>query len=213
MNGAHLQIAGAVRPSARLTGILALLFLSSCAPRPFPGKENRPQRAFVAPDGGVHLDLDQLELELAEAVNRARVAHGLKPLAWDEEFLPVARAHSEDMALNAFYDHVNRRGDDADRRAKRRGLVCTSDYPLLKGMGENLSAVYWHASYEMTYQGGASSVAYTWRTMPDIVEEVVSAWMASPAHRGNLLDASFKTQSIGIALSAERQLFITQNLC
>jgi uncharacterized protein YkwD len=134
-------------------------------------------------------------------------------LTWNTDLFTVSRGHSEDMATQAFYDHRNRRGEDADRRAMRQGVPCTTAFPRLKGLGENLSALYWYASYEMTYQGGASSVDFAWLTQEDISARVVSSWMASPAHRSNVLNASYKSQAVGIALSADYQLFITQNLC
>lgn len=213
MSGTARRPRGPVGLTFCLAVTLPLLLLSACAEGRFASPPATPKRTFQAPGAGVSLNLDLLERSIAGAVNGAREQHGLKPLAWNADLLPVSRGHSEDMATQAFYDHLNRRGEDADRRAIRQGVPCTTAFPRLKGIGENLSALYWYASYEMTYQGGASSVNFAWLTPQAIPSRVVSSWMGSPAHRSNVLDASYKTQAIGIALSADYQLFITQNLC
>ena len=52
----------------------------------------------------------ELEAEMLEMVNQERAAAGLKPLVFDPELLPVARAHSADMFGRGYFSHYTPEG-------------------------------------------------------------------------------------------------------
>ena len=73
-----------------------------------------------------------LEIKMLELVNRERTKRGLKPLQWDPEILPVARAHSQDMFVRGYFSHYTLEGKDPFDRMKAAGIKYYS-------AGENLA--------------------------------------------------------------------------
>lgn len=68
----------------------------------------------------------ELEEEMLILVNRDRREHGLKPLLMDEELRRIARAHSEDMALNDFCAHESSDGRTLFDRIYQGGVWASS---------------------------------------------------------------------------------------
>lgn len=73
-----------------------------------------------------------LEIKMLNLVNRERTKLGLKPLQWDPEILPVARAHSQDMFVRGYFSHYTLEGKDPFDRMKAVGIKYYS-------AGENLA--------------------------------------------------------------------------
>src|SRR6185295_5634282 len=55
---------------------------------------------------------DQEVRALIRLVNQRRVAIGCRPLVWDPRLAEVARRHSQAMARQGFFSHVDRAGND-----------------------------------------------------------------------------------------------------
>jgi uncharacterized protein YkwD len=73
-----------------------------------------------------------LEMKMLQLVNQERTKRGLKPLQWDPEILPVARAHSQDMFARGYFSHYTLEGKDPFDRMKAAGIKYYS-------AGENLA--------------------------------------------------------------------------
>jgi uncharacterized protein YkwD len=73
-----------------------------------------------------------LEMKMLELVNQERTKRGLKPLAWDPELVPVARAHSQDMFARGYFSHYTPEGKDPFDRMKASNIKYYS-------AGENLA--------------------------------------------------------------------------
>jgi uncharacterized protein YkwD len=76
---------------------------------------------------------EELELKMLELVNEERAKEGLKPLKWDPEILPVARAHSADMFARGYFSHVTPEGktpSDRIRAGKVRFLTAGENLAL-----------------------------------------------------------------------------------
>jgi len=73
-----------------------------------------------------------LEMKMLTLVNQERAKKGLKPLQWDPELLPVARAHSQDMFARGYFSHYTLEGKDPFDRMKAAGIKYFS-------AGENLA--------------------------------------------------------------------------
>ena len=69
---------------------------------------------------------------MLELVNQERANAGLKPVKWDPEILPVARAHSRDMFARGYFSHYTPEGKDPFDRMKSGGIKYFS-------AGENLA--------------------------------------------------------------------------
>ncbi|HEX8333511.1 MAG TPA: CvpA family protein [Segetibacter sp.] len=76
---------------------------------------------------------EELELKMLQLVNEERAKEGLKPLKWDPEMLPVARAHSADMFARSYFSHVSPEGktpSDRIRAGKVRFLTAGENLAL-----------------------------------------------------------------------------------
>lgn len=62
------------------------------------------------------------EREIFDLANTVRVRLGKEPFKWDEKIAQVARAHSEDMSLNDFFDHTNLAGESPFDRMDKAGI-------------------------------------------------------------------------------------------
>jgi uncharacterized protein YkwD len=74
----------------------------------------------------------ELEAEMLEMVNHERAAAGLKPLAFDPELVPVARAHSADMFARGYFSHNTPEGRSPFDRIQAAGFT-------FRTAGENLA--------------------------------------------------------------------------
>ncbi|WP_102349009.1 CAP-associated domain-containing protein [Bacillus sp. Marseille-P3661] len=77
--------------------------------------------------------IEGFEYQLFDLVNATRVNHGLQTLTWDEHIKETARKHSEDMAINQYFNHTNLEGESPFDRMLEDGIV----YSVA---GENLAS-------------------------------------------------------------------------
>ncbi len=63
-----------------------------------------------------------LEMEMLELVNNERRKEGLRPLAFDPELVPVARAHSQDMFKRGYFAHKTPEGKSPFDRMKAANI-------------------------------------------------------------------------------------------
>ena len=207
-------------------GLLLLLVVatSGClAGRPVETPEPDPLQALLTPPSwpasatrdAPSIDLTLLAREIHTQVNAVREQHALPPLAWTSRLEPVAQAHSQDMATNAFFGHVNPRGENPNDRARNTGFidqVQVGDY-LIVGIGENLFLTHHFWAYHILQQeDGARHYLFDWKTPQEIARQTVESWMQSLTHRANLLSPLYQAEAIGIVRTAGEALFITQNL-
>jgi uncharacterized protein YkwD len=54
---------------------------------------------------------------------------------------------------------------------------------------------------------------YDWKTAGKIAESTVHGWMNSQGHRKNILTPRWKSEGIGVAISPDDKVYITQNFC
>lgn len=108
---------------------------------------------------------------MLNAHNAERAAAGLAPLQADGTLAGLARTRAQDMASKGYFAHTSPSGQTAF------SLLNASGYPY-KLAGENLA--------RNNYPDGQS------------VTVAMSGFMASPSHRVNVLEPSFR--NVGIAL-------------
>lgn len=78
---------------------------------------------------------ENLEREIFELANSARIERGLKPFKWDERLADVARQHSRDMRDRGFFSHENPDGETPFDRLEKAGISC-------RAAAENIAAGY-----------------------------------------------------------------------
>ncbi|MGA8354261.1 MAG: CAP domain-containing protein [Solirubrobacteraceae bacterium] len=108
-------------------------------------------------------------------VNRERAAHGERPLIVNGRLNRAAQGHTEEMITQDYFSHYSPAGDTPGSRIRAAGYIYSSD--LGYEIGENIA---WGTRYLSTPRA------------------IVEAWMASPAHRENILDARYRETGMGV---------------
>jgi uncharacterized protein YkwD len=114
-----------------------------------------------------------LEDLVLREINSVRAAHGRVPLATSAALERAADRHSRSMALLGFFSHESRNGTPFWQRVKQYYFTNSRTWTV----GENLAMF-----------GGITPSA----------ESIVTAWMASPGHRANLLQPRYRDAGIAI---------------
>lgn len=131
---------------------------------------------------------------------------------WDATLAFIARSHSLDMARHGYFSHTNQSGQSASDRGSARGYDCRKDYGsyYTHGLAENISYASLYGQY-WTLNGVV--VRKDYHALDELASLVVDGWMNSPGHRRNILDGSYGKEGIGVAVSADEKVYVTQNFC
>jgi uncharacterized protein YkwD len=121
-------------------------------------------------------NLDRIRAATLCLVNQERTSRSETPLRLNADIVQAAQAHTDDMASGGYVEHVGPRGDTPLSRMRAAGYIYSSKIGF--EVGENIA---W----------GTLSLATP--------RAIVSAWMASPLHRANILNSRFR--ETGIAAS------------
>ncbi len=116
-------------------------------------------------------------------INRERVAHGERALRANARLARAAQTHSDSMAVGDYFEHVGPRGMTPLARLRAVGYISSSRVGY--EVGENIA---W----------GTLALASP--------RAIVAAWMASPGHRANILDARYRETGVGVAARPPRSL-------
>lgn len=156
------------------------------------------------------VDIDRVEKKIHELVNAERRKKGLPVLSWNEDLTRIARRYSRDMAERRFFSHDDPEGRSFIDRYRAGGFECKlkSGNAICLG-GENIAQDNLYSS--ISYVNG--SLSYAWKSEDKVAASVVKLWMESRGHRENILDPSFKRQGIGIAVTDDGRVFVTENFC
>ena len=193
-------LATAIGSAALLILMSASVMAQSVSPRPVarllspPSNEvesSGPRRVSLetaaaianeAPSSPSLNDVNPIERRAFEETNQARVKNGLAPLMWDGQLWRLARAHSEQMAIQKFFAHETPAGLQLKDRARASQI-------RFRVIGENIA-------YNKGYDdpGGFA----------------VERWMISSGHRANILYAGFQSAAIGSYVAADGSTYLTQ---
>lgn len=157
------------------------------------------------------IDISSLEMEIHNLINTERQNNGLSSLSFDSKLAEIARGHSQDMAQNNFFEHTNLRGQDPTDRATANGYNCYKDYGsyYTEGIAEN---IFQNNLYDsITYVDFVPF--HDWNTQSEIAQSTVQGWMESPGHRQNILTSTYDKEGIGVAISSDDKVYITEDFC
>ena len=156
--------------------------------------------------------VNQLEESINMLVNEERNLESLRVLSYDDKLSDIARAHSEDMDRNGYFDHVSPQNQGPTDRANSSGYTCTKTVGsfIYSGIAENIFSGWLYSS--ITYFGPVKIKDYM--SLNEIAAEVVDGWMGSPGHRQNILTKMYDREGIGVAVNPDNEeLLVTQNFC
>jgi len=174
-----------------------------------PRTADRPDRPLVHRPKPL-LRTSELERNIHTLVNRERGKQGLSPLAWDVALSRIARGHSKDMASRRYFSHDSPEGNDFSFRYRQESYNCSLRIGSTIHMGaEN---IYQNVRFNsVTTMNGESY--YDWNSEEQLAETTVRGWMDSPGHRKNILTPHWRNEGIGVFLSPDDKVYITQNFC
>jgi uncharacterized protein YkwD len=89
----------------RILSVLAVLLVCCVAGPPAATADPVVSPVTTAPTGAAAISPTAQELAILRAVNRARAAHGRRPLGLGPALYRAARSHSVDMARRGYFDH------------------------------------------------------------------------------------------------------------
>lgn len=81
---------------------------------------------------------------------------------------------------------------------------------IFLGLAEN---IFQNNLYDRVWYTNGIPTSYEWNTVDEIAESTVLGWMNSPGHRQNILTPHFYSEGIGVAISGDDKVYITQNFC
>jgi uncharacterized protein YkwD len=109
-------------------------------------------------------------------INRERLSHGMAALTANVRLQDAAQGHSADMAAGDYFEHDGRHGDTPLSRMRASGYIFSPRIGY--AVGENIA----------------------WATLGlSTPKAIVASWMASPEHRANILDVTFRESGIGVS--------------
>lgn len=174
--------------------LLLLGLLSSCLdptirlkPASQPSVQTSPQVEIVyEPFDTRRVELTAVADWIVEYTNQARIAEGLPALTSESRLAEVAQAHSQNMAEQNFFSHIDLQGKNHQNRLDQRypGLVHSSGeniakYPVIRGSDQ------------------------------DLARRLVDGWLASAGHRENIMRTSYTRLGIGLA-QQDNYVYATQ---
>jgi len=116
-------------------------------------------------------------------VNRVRAERGESPLASNPDLERVAEEHSQELVADDYFAHVSPSGVTPVDRIRATGYIPGPSFGYV--IGENLA----------------------WGTLRLATPEaIVQAWVASPGHLANILEARYKDTGIGVATAVPPSL-------
>jgi uncharacterized protein YkwD len=126
----------------------------------------------LTPEAG---DIGLVRAAVLCLVNRKRAENGESPLATNPELEQAAEGHCEELVADDYFAHVSPSGETPVDRIRETGYIPGPNVGYV--IGENLA---WG-----TYQLSTP-------------QAIVSAWIASPGHLANILEAQYTETGIGV---------------
>ncbi|HEX3874227.1 MAG TPA: CAP domain-containing protein [Solirubrobacteraceae bacterium] len=147
------------------------------------GDTRRPSKTRVRPAAGSTVcenvslmpsasNVGAIDAATVCLINAARRAAGLTPLVENTALGRAAVGHSADMVAANYFDHVGSDGRGIEQRVMAAGFKGSTTR-----LAENLAAA----------TGSDATPAAT-----------VASWLASPAHRANILDPAYRQAGVGV---------------
>ena len=87
-----------------------------------------------------NLDLSNSRIELLDYINQSRQDHGLSNIVLSDELNSLAQAHSQDMADNSYFSHVNLDGETFEDRRINAGVKTT----VSENIASDISVTFAH---------------------------------------------------------------------
>lgn len=158
------------------------------------------------------INIYSLEKQIHVLINDIREREGLLALDWDGALSAITSDHSQDMIDRAYFSHTTPDGDGPVDRCKQADFdinrIPAGGFHYYLGCSENI----FQCSLEKHRWFSGDVYSHSdYYTQEEIASLAVEGWMNSPGHRENILKEYWESEGIGIAISDEGAVYITQN--
>lgn len=188
-----------------MLALILVLMVASCATQ-----RPAPREQILSKEVKSVLRIAELEKKIHELINRERTSRGLSSLEWNSALSAIARKHSMDMAKRNYFSHESPEGRGFSFRYSQEGYVCS--VPVQNRFFLGAENIFQNNLYDrVVYVNG--SARYNWNSSQKIAESTVEGWMNSPGHRKNILTPHWRSEGIGVAISPDDKVYITENFC
>jgi uncharacterized protein YkwD len=180
--------------------------------RPQSETSSKPEDSTAIVPATSRFDADRIALKIHDYVNEHRRDNDIAIMTYDEELESIALGHSEDMAVNNFFEHVNLRGEDPSQRAENDRYNCHKELPggyYTEGIAENIAQNNIYES--VTLINGIPF--YDWKTENELAYDIFDQWRTSPGHNENMLEPTYDREGLGIFFDKDGEVYATQNFC
>jgi uncharacterized protein YkwD len=153
----------------------------------------------TAPLEMANVEPKEVEWEVHKRINEVRQTAGLDRVKMLPDLRSAARMHSRSMARRGYYSHVSPEGRTLENRLAAVGFTCTVQTQRpgkTVEVGENIARV-------SPNHGNETKIAHI----------VVSQWMEGEGQRQSILEDAYYREGIGVAVTDDRTVYVTQNLC
>ena len=163
---------------------------SPTVPLQIPLPIETPARNAPVSSGGV---THEIESYILQYTNEERRINGVTTLMFNTCLAEIARAHSEDMAANNYFSHVNVRSQDPSARASSHRC------PTQKPMGGGMTMIGIAENIGKMPTGNVVGRGYVSDTPQSVARAQVDSWMGSSGHRANILNPAYSSIGVGTA--------------
>ncbi|BAP61779.1 hypothetical protein MMKA1_16620 [Methanococcus maripaludis KA1] len=146
----------------------------------------------------------QIEQYIFEYTNMERSSYGLEALVLDSALSQISQDHSDDMAENDYFSHINLDGETPTDRA------IAADYNVVKYLGDGYYSTGIGENIAKMPTGNVIGIGYVSDDAESIAKAIVDAWMDSDGHRANILNSQYTNMGIGVAFDGTYYI-ATQN--
>ncbi len=147
----------------------------------------------------------KLENKIYNLINKIRKENNLPPLKLNKKLIQIAKAHSQDMAKRNYTSHITPEGKDPNVRAVEKGfnIIKKEKNLIRKGIAENIFETQFYKEINGMKKPYLEKINM-------IAQKAVSSWMKSEGHKKNILNPDYKETGIGVAISKDKKIKITQ---
>ncbi len=116
------------------------------------------------------------------------------------------------MASRNYFSHDTLEGKDPTDRGTFQGYHCqkTIGNLIYSGIAEN---IFQNNLYDTVWTTNGIPTSYDWNDLDSLATSTVDGWMDSPGHRENILTSTYDKEGIGVEISSDDKVYITQNFC
>lgn len=155
------------------------------------------------------INIQNLEMKIHNLINKERQNNGLPPLEYDSALSKIARAHSKDMVNRNYYSHYNLGGMGPTERAQAAGYNTYKDFGdyYTDGIAENICKDnLLESGYDICF-----IPLNDYKDEDELADSIVDAWMTSSGHYQNIMDLNYDREGIGVAISSNDDVLVTQD--